>query len=71
MGDTIIWIGAGMAVLGLCGVIWCLVKAAQLKAVARQGGDPTPMMRRLIAWNMGSVGIAFLGLGVMVVGMAI
>lgn len=71
MADIVLWSGAGMALLGLAGVIWCILKAVRLRRAARQGADPGAALRQLVALNMGSVALAFLGMGVMVVGMAL
>ena len=68
---AILWIGAAMAVAGLVGVLLCIRQAIALRNEARGGADTSAAMRRLIAWNSASVGGAFLGLGVMVVGITL
>lgn len=71
MGAVVLWIGVAMAAAGFAGVVWCLTRAFALRNAARAGADPAPGLRRLAAWNSAAVGVAFLGLGVMVVGMVL
>lgn len=61
-------IGAALAVLGLAGLGVCVVKAL---AVKRSGDAETglPIMQKLVALNMASVGIAAIGLAAIVVGL--
>lgn len=71
MGETLLWAGAMIAVAGFAGVLWCMLQAVKLRRGARQGADPSAGLRRLITMNMVSVSAAFLGLGVMIVGMVL
>lgn len=68
LADGLLYGGVALTLLGLTGVIACIFKAKALKA------EPDPdkaraAMHGLVALNMGSVGAAFLGLGLMVVGL--
>ncbi len=54
--------------VGLIGVIACIFKARALKAETDEA-KVRASMHGLVALNMGSVGAAFLGLGLMVVGL--
>ena len=68
MGEVLIWAGAGLALAGFAGVLWCLVQAMKLRRAALRGDDPSAELRRLVSFNLASVAVAFLGLGVMIVG---
>ncbi len=66
--EYLIWIGAAVAVLGLAGILGCVVSVLRAK---RQGLDDDAMrarLQRLVAWNMGSLMISALGLAAVVVG---
>lgn len=67
--DVMVVIGAILAVAGLGGVFWCIRKAAWL----RGDGIPEDRIRaelnRLIFVHMAAIGAAFLGLGLLVVGL--
>ncbi|MEL6679661.1 MAG: hypothetical protein AAFQ51_13230 [Pseudomonadota bacterium] len=65
-----IYVGAALVVLGLVGIGYCLREAARLKKLAQE--DPEAVRSRLhglVAVNMGAVGLAFMGLALVVVGL--
>jgi len=68
MGEVLVWAGAAMALAGFAGVLWCLAQAMKLRRAALRGDDPSAELRRLVSLNLASVAVAFLGLGVMIVG---
>ena len=67
LSDMLIWIGTGLAILGLIGLGFCVVRAL---AIRREGNAETGIveMRKLVALNVASVGIASIGLAAVVVG---
>jgi hypothetical protein len=60
--------GVVLTLVGLAGVIACILKAKALKGEADHA-KVRAAMHGLVALNMGSVGAAFLGLGLVVVGL--
>ena len=65
-----IYAGIALALIGLVGIIFCVREAARLKQLAQE--DPEAVRARLhglVAVNMGAVGIAFMGLALLVVGL--
>ncbi len=66
--QTMVWIGVVMSVAGLAGVIWCIRKATWLKRTELEAGQVRSELNRLIFAHMASVGVAFLGLGLLMVG---
>ena len=60
--------GVALTLLGLVGVISCIFKARALKTEP-DDAKVRAAMHGLVALNMGSVGAAFMGLGLMVVGL--
>ncbi len=67
----LIWGGAAVTVLGVLGLLGCGVAAAR----ANRAGLPEAEMRarlgRLVAWNYGALGVALIGLMVVVVGLVL
>jgi hypothetical protein len=64
-------LGGFMAVLGLFGLGYCIREGYRIKA---QGGAPAEIharLQRLVAVNLGSVGLAALGLGLVVAGLTL
>lgn len=69
--QALVWIGAAMALAGLLGLGWCIREAMRLKREAGPEADPAVMRRafgRLQATNMAAVGVAFIGLAALAVG---
>lgn len=64
---ALIWGGAAVAMLGVAGLVYCVllsVKARGLEAVAARA-----VLQRVVVWNLAALGVAFLGLMAVVVGL--
>ncbi len=68
LADGLLFGGVALTLLGLAGVIACILKARALKAETDEA-KVRAAMHGLVALNMGGVGAAFMGLGLMVVGL--
>ncbi|MFK7941535.1 MAG: hypothetical protein AB8B85_01260 [Paracoccaceae bacterium] len=64
----LIWIGAGLSVLGLVGVLWCIRKALSLKGADPDQTDVKAELGTLMFVHMAAIGVAFLGMGLLVAG---
>jgi len=66
--EWLIWIGAAMSLLGLVGLIWCIV----IVLGARRAGLDEEAMRaklaRVLPLNMGALLLSVIGLMMVVVG---
>ncbi len=66
--DWLIWTGAGLSVLGLCGIVWCILQAM----AARRAGLPDAALRarlqRIVAVNLAALLLSVIGLMVVIVG---
>jgi hypothetical protein len=60
--------GVALTMLGLLGVIACIVKARSLRSES-DAAKVRAAMHGLVALNLGSVGASFMGLGLVVVGL--
>ncbi len=67
--DILVSIGVGVTVLGLVGLVLCIRKAAALRALKDDPDAQRAAMHGLVALNMASVGVAFIGLALVVVGL--
>ncbi len=66
--EALIWIGTGLTVIGLAGLIWCIVIAARAR---REGLDNEAMRARLqkvVAMNLAALGVSAIGLMIVVLG---
>lgn len=65
---ALVWIGAALAVAGLCGLIWCIIVAARAKREGLEGKAMEARLRRLVALNLGALAVSALGLMMVVMG---
>ena len=62
-------VGAVMAIAGLGGVLWCIRQAAWLRKAELPEDKVRGELNELIFAHMAAIGSAFLGLGLLVVGL--
>lgn len=66
--DWIIWAGAALTLLGVGGIVWCIVTVTRAR---RQGLDDDALrarMRGVLAVNMGALAASVIGLMMVVIG---
>ena len=66
---ALVVIGAVLAVAGLGGVLWCIRHAAWLRKAELADDKVRGELNKLIFAHMAAIGSAFLGLGLLVVGL--
>ena len=67
--DWMVWPGAGVAVLGLAGLAYCILTARKLRDSGLEGEPLVGQLQRLIPINLASVFVATIGLAMIVIGM--
>ena len=65
---NLIWIGAALALIGVAGLIWCVLLAMRAKREGLTGPAMQARLQRVVAWNMGALAVSGLGLMLVVVG---
>ena len=65
--QIVFYIGIACALAGLAGVVVCILRALPLRKATQDDGDVKAALQRLVFWNAAAFGIAFLGLGMIVV----
>lgn len=65
---AVIWIGAALALLGVAGLIWCVMLALRAKREGLTGAAMQARLQRVVALNMGALAVSALGLMMVVVG---
>ena len=66
--QALIWTGAGLTLLGLAGLGYCVLRAMRAR---RAGLDDTAMraeLQRVVVINMAAMGVSALGLAMVVAG---
>ncbi|MDM7459184.1 MAG: hypothetical protein P3W94_007520, partial [Paracoccus sp. (in: a-proteobacteria)] len=66
--DWIIWSGAGLTLLGLAGIIWCILAVARARRAGLADDALRARMQRILAVNMGALASSVIGLMMVVIG---
>lgn len=67
--DALIWTGTLLSLLGLAGLLYCIVTALRAKRSGLDDAALRDRLRRLVAWNLGALLLSTLGLGVVMMGL--
>ncbi|MEM1066354.1 MAG: hypothetical protein AAF771_06945 [Pseudomonadota bacterium] len=65
----LVWAGAALAFLGVLGLFWCAFMAMQARRDAADEAALRKRLQLLVAYNLGSLAIAALGLMILIVGL--
>lgn len=66
---ALIWIGAGVTLLGVLGLLWCGQQSLKAKGL---GEEPArQLMACVVIWNLASMGVSVLGLMMVVAGLVL
>ena len=68
--EFLIYIGAVLAILGIGGVGYCVTRAVKIRKEPDEV-KAKEMLQSLIAWNLGSMAVAAMGLIMVVMGMVL
>ena len=66
--EALVWIGAAVTLLGLVGLIWCIIKVRRAR---NQGLDDDALkaeLQKVVALNLGALLLSAFGLMMVVVG---
>lgn len=66
--EMLIWIGAGVSVVGLLGLVWCIVKVARARRAGLDDAALRAVVRGVLPVNMAALMLSVLGLMMVVVG---
>ncbi|MGL5010938.1 MAG: hypothetical protein ACRC6I_13740 [Paracoccaceae bacterium] len=65
---ALIWTGAALALVGVAGLIYCILLALRAKREGLTGPAMQARLQKVVAWNMGALAVSGLGLMLVVVG---
>lgn len=68
---ALVWIGTALALMGLGGLVWCIVVAARAKRAGLDGDEMAARLRGLVALNLGALALSALGLMLVVLGVVL
>jgi hypothetical protein len=66
--QVLIWAGAALTVLGLLGLVYCILRAARAKRAGLDNAAMRAELQKVVAINLGAVGLSALGLAAVVAG---
>ncbi len=66
--EILIWIGAVLTILGLAGLMWCILKALAARRAGLADDEMRRALHRVVLLNMGALGLSALGLVTVVAG---
>lgn len=68
MFDIIVWIGAGVSVLGLVGLVWSIIRVMGAKKRAKTDEDIRDAVQKALPLNLGALFLSVIGLMLVIVG---
>lgn len=66
--DILIWAGAIVSIIGLGGVIWCILQAMKARKANLPDEELRARLQKVVAVNMGALLFSILGLMMIVIG---
>lgn len=66
--EILVWTGASLSVLGLLGLVWCIVRVARAKRANLSDDELRAAIQSVVPINMGALFLSVLGLMLVVVG---
>ncbi len=68
MFDMMVWVGAGLSVIGLAGLILSIVRVAQARRTATSDDALRATIQKALPLNMGALLLSVLGLMLVILG---
>ncbi len=66
--ENLIWIGALVTLVGLAGLIWCIVKVQRARSKGLDEEALKAELQKVVALNMGALFLSVIGLMMVVLG---
>ena len=66
--EILIWLGAGLTLLGVLGLAWCIVLAMRARKSNLPDDQIKAALQRVVALNLGALAVSAIGLMAVVIG---
>lgn len=66
--ELLIWLGAGLTVLGLLGLVYCIWRVLQSRKQGLAEEALKAELQRIVAMNLAALGVSGIGLAMVVTG---
>ena len=68
MFEVMIWAGAALSLVGLAGLIWCIIRVARARRAGLDDAGLRAALQSVIPINMGALFLSVTGLMLVVIG---
>ncbi|MBJ6371455.1 hypothetical protein [Sedimentitalea arenosa] len=68
MFDMMVWAGAAVSLLGLAGLIWCIIRVWSARRAKLADDDMRKVLEKVLPLNLGALFLSVIGLMLVVVG---
>ena len=62
MFEMMIWAGAAISLLGMAGIVWCIVRVARARRAKLDDDEMRAVLQSVIPVNMGALFLSVIGL---------
>ena len=69
--DWLIWGGAALSVVGLLGLVWCIVTVMRARRAGLDDAEMRAVIQRVLPRNLGSLFLSVIGLMMVIVGISL
>ncbi len=69
--EMIIWAGASVSVIGLLGIVWCIIRVARARRADLAEDEMQATLQSVIPINLGALFLSVIGLMMVGVGIAL
>lgn len=66
--NNLVWIGSGITLIGLVGLVWCILKALAARSAGLDELEMRAALQKVVLINMAALGLSALGLVLVVAG---
>jgi hypothetical protein len=66
--ELLVWIGAGLTLIGLLGLLWCILLAVRARRAGLSDEELRARLQKVVALNLGALAVSALGLMAVIVG---
>ena len=66
--EALIWIGAALTLVGLVGLVWCIVIAVRARRAGLDDAAMRARLQKVVALNLGALAVSAIGLMTVVLG---
>jgi len=68
MFEMMIWAGAAISIVGLAGIVWCILRVAKARRAKLDDAAMRAVLQSVIPMNMGALFLSVIGLMLVAVG---